>query len=197
MTLQEAIDFASVHADTDEFGINVAATISMHDEANDVFVGSAFGLSDMFRRDLPLLNWGTGTIGGGTGGTTTGGGSRFRRQPTPGFSTRGLAGDVGSAAMVVVTTGSGTPPNGTGIPIDFSVRSDPGIPWLSFLGMGPSIQIEIERLSAASPGGTVTAGIKLEASQDWELLRAVGPSLQDPARKASYTVTLTTFSRPG
>jgi hypothetical protein len=35
MTLQEAIDFASVHADTEQFGIDVAATISMHDDAGD------------------------------------------------------------------------------------------------------------------------------------------------------------------
>jgi hypothetical protein len=195
MTLQEAIDFASVHADTDEFGIDVAATISMHDEAGDVLVGGAFGLSEMFRRDLPLLNWGTATIAGGTT-ATTGGGSRFQRQPAPGFSTRGLAGNVGSASLRVVTTGSGVGV-GTSIPIDFSVRRDPGISWASILGMGPSIQIEIERLSAAAPGGTATAGVKLEASQDWSLLRAVGPSLQDPGRKASYTVTLLTFSRPG
>jgi hypothetical protein len=60
MTLQEAIDFASVHANTDEFGIDVAVTISMHDDAGDVLVGGAFGLSPMFRQDLPLLNWGMG-----------------------------------------------------------------------------------------------------------------------------------------
>jgi hypothetical protein len=33
MTLQEAIDFASVHADTDPYGIECYATISMHDDA--------------------------------------------------------------------------------------------------------------------------------------------------------------------
>jgi hypothetical protein len=32
MTLQEAIDFASVHADTDEYGIEVSVGISMHDD---------------------------------------------------------------------------------------------------------------------------------------------------------------------
>jgi hypothetical protein len=33
MTLEEAIDFASVHADTDPYGIECYATISMHDDA--------------------------------------------------------------------------------------------------------------------------------------------------------------------
>lgn len=196
MTLQEAIDFASVHADTDEFGIEVSATISMHDEGFDVLVGSAFGLSSMFRPDLPLLNWGTATLAGGGASSTTGRGS-FHKQPASGFSTRGLGpGDGAGASLGVVTAGSGVGV-GTSIPVDFSVRRDPGIPWLSFMGMGPSIQIEIEKRSAPSPGGTVTAGVKLNASQDSSLLRAVGPSLQDPSRKASYTVTLVTFSRPG
>jgi hypothetical protein len=87
---------------------------------------------------------------------------------------------------------------GSSIPIDFSVRKDPGIPWLSFLGMGrPSVQIEIEKLSAPAPGGTATSGIKLDATENGGLLRAVGPSLQDPARSASYTVTILTFTRPG
>jgi len=33
MTLEEAIDFASFHADTDPYGIECYATISMHDDA--------------------------------------------------------------------------------------------------------------------------------------------------------------------
>lgn len=197
MTLQEALDFASVHADTDEFGIEVAATISMHDDAGDVLVGGAFGLSSMFRRDLPLLNWGMATIGGGGVTTTTGRGGRFMREPAPGFSTRGLGpGDGAGASLGVVTTGSGAG-IGTTIPIDFSVRKDPGIAWLSFLGMGPSVQIEIERLSAPAPAGTATAGIKVEAAENGSLLRGIGPSLQDPARSASYTVTIVAFTRPG
>ena len=98
--------------------------------------------------------------------------------------------------MRIVTTSSGAG-IGTVIPIDFSVRQDPGIPWLSFLGAGPSIQIEIEKLSTPAPGGTATLGIKVEPSQDGRLLRGVGPSLQDLARRASYTVTLITFTRPG
>ncbi len=197
MTLQEAIDFASVHADIDEFGIDVAATISMHDDDGDVLVGSAFGLSSMFRRDLPLLNWGMATIGGGGVTTATGIGSRFNRGPAPGFSTRGLGpGDGAGASLGVVTAGSGAG-IATSIPIDFSVRKDPGIPWLSFLGMGPSVQIEIETLSAPAPGGTATGGIKLDASENGALLRAVGPSLRNQTRNASYTVTIATFTRPG
>ena len=191
MTLQQAIDFASAHVDTDEYGIEVAATITMHDEVGDVLVGGAFGLSSMFRRDLPLLNWGTGTI---VGSGATG---RFWRGLSPGFSTRGLGpGDGADASLRIVTTGSGVG-TGTVIPIDFSVRQDPGIPWFRFLGAGPSIQIEIEKLSAPKPGGTATLGIKVEASEDGSLLRGVGPSLQDLARRASYTVTLFTFTRIG
>jgi hypothetical protein len=38
MTLQEAIDFASVHADTDEYGIEVSVGISMHDDQGSVRV---------------------------------------------------------------------------------------------------------------------------------------------------------------
>ena len=40
-------------------------------------------------------------------------------------------------------------------------------------------------MSAPAPAGTVTGGIKLEAAEDGALLRAVGPSLKDPANKAS------------
>jgi hypothetical protein len=50
------------------------------------------------------------------------------------------------------------------------------------------VQIEIETLSAV--GGTVVKAITLDANEDGLLLRAVGPSLEDPARRAIYTVTL-------
>jgi hypothetical protein len=198
MTLQEAIDFASVHADTDEFGIDVAATISMHDDVGDVLVGSAFGLSSMFRRDLPLLNFGTATIAHGGATATTGRGSFFTAGPAPGFSTRGLGpGDGAGAGMGVIVTSSGVG-IGTSIPIDFSVRKDPGTPWLRFLGRGgPSVQIEIEKRSAPSPGGTAISGVKIDATENGGLLRGVGPSLQDAARSASYTVTIVTFTRAG
>jgi hypothetical protein len=180
MTLQEAIDFAANPPPPNLFGIQVDIRISMHDDDGNVLVGSAFGLSDMFRPDLPLLNLGIATIGGGGATPTTG------HTPVPGFSTRGLG-----------------PANGAGanlgpIPIDFSVRRDPGNRWLILLGRGgPSVQIEIETLSAAAPAGTVTGGIKLEVAEDGALLRAVGLSLQDPAKRASYTATIIVFGRPG
>jgi hypothetical protein len=99
--------------------------------------------------------------------------------------------------MGVITTSSGVG-IGTSVPIDFSVRKDPGIPWLRFLGRGgPSVQIEIEKRSAPSPGGTAISGVKIDATENGGLLRGVGPSLQDPARSASYTVTIVTFTRPG
>jgi hypothetical protein len=184
MTLQEAIEFAinPPPGYAREYGIQVFVTISVHDDGGKVLVGGANGLSPMFRPDLPLLNWGTGTIGGG-GATATSATGRFMRGPAPGFSTRGLGPPNGSASL----SGLGTT---TSDPIDFSVRRDPGIPWLSFLGIGPSVQIEIETLSAPAPGSTVTGGIKLEATEDGGLLRAVGPSLQDPNKRASYTVTI-------
>jgi len=188
MTLQEALDFASTHVDVDP-GIEVVVLISMHDEAAVLSVGEAHGYSSMFRRDLPLLNWGMGSIADGR--------PVGRREPVPGFSTRGLGGpadflDGVGPSMLGVGNSSAS---GTSFPIDFSVRRDPGNPWMRYLGRGPSIQIEIEQRSAPSPGGTVTAGVQLQASQDSSLLRAVGPSLKDPAMNASYTVTLIAFRR--
>ena len=65
MTLQEAIDFASVHANTDQFGIFVKAIISMHDEVQNVYEGVVEGKSSAFRPDLAPLNSGTAAIAGG------------------------------------------------------------------------------------------------------------------------------------
>ena len=176
MTLQEAIDFS---ISPPPLGIEVIINISMHDDEGNVLVGAANGLSDMFRRDLPLLNLGIATIGGGGATLTTG------PRPVPGFSTRGL----GPANGVVANLGP--------IPIDFSVRRDPGNRWLALIGRGgPSVQIEIETLSAAAPAGMRTGGIKLEVAEDGALLRAVGPSLQNPASRASYTATMIVFERP-
>jgi hypothetical protein len=195
MTLQQAIDFAIAPPVPVPFGVEVAITISMHDDEGTVLVGGAGGLKSMFRPDLPLLNLGgTATIAHGGGTATTGGSGRFTRGPAPGFSTRGLGPADGAGASLGVVTGAST---GTVIPIDFSVRKDPGIPWLSFLGMGPSVQIEIETLSAPAPGGTVTGGIQLQVVEDGALLRAVGPSVQNSARRASYTATIFVFPRPG
>jgi hypothetical protein len=176
MTLQEAIDFAANPPLLAQFGIEVIITISMHDEAHNVLVGAAFGDSTMFRPDLPLLHPGVATIAGGAATLTVGG-----SQSVPGFSTRG----TGTNAML-----------GT-IPIDFSVRRDPGNPRLIAVGRGgPSVQIEIETLSPV-PAGTVTGGFELEVAEDGALLRAVGPSLKAPATKASYTATIAAVGRPG
>lgn len=93
--------------------------------------------------------------------------------------------------MLHVAAGGGTP-----IPIDVSVRRDPGLlRFLIFPGLGPSVQMEIEKLSG--PGGTATSGVTLEAVEDGALLRAVGPSMRDPASNASYTVTIWIGGRPG
>jgi hypothetical protein len=183
MTLQEAIDFARNPGFGTGFGIDVDITISMHDETGNVLVGHAYGRDAMFRPDVPLLNRALPTLVGGGAPPppvhrpSSGG-------QVPGFSTRGL-GPTDAVANL-----------GT-IPIDFSVRRDPGNLWLGLLGRGPSVQLEIETLSAPAPAGTVTGGIKLEAAEDGALLRAVGPSLKDPANKASYTVTIFAHFHPG
>lgn len=47
-------------------------------------------------------------------------------------------------------------------------------------------------------GGTATAGIKLDpVEENGTLLRAVGPSLPDPANGASYTATIFVVTQPG
>jgi hypothetical protein len=184
MTLQEAIDFATAPPVPTPFGIEVIVVITMHDDANvgTVLVGEVGGFTDMFRPDLPLLNW--GTIAGVSAGNLPV--SPFP-VVAPGFSTRGLSDAFGSLRVAV---GSGF---GTSFMIDFSVRSDPG-----FHGVGAGIQIEIETLSGTTRfGATPTSGIKLEVAEDGALLRAVGPSLQDLARTASYTATMFVHARIG
>jgi hypothetical protein len=198
MTLQQAIDYAVAPPEPTPFGIQVYIAVTIHDDEGGVLVGSADGLDAMFRSDLPLLNWGTGTIAGG-GGTATTGKSFFKKGPSPGFSSRGLGpGDgtyTGLAVVGNVYVGGNAP--GTSIPIDFSVRKDPGITFLSFLGMGPRVQMEIETLSGPKPGGTPTYGVKLDPVEDGTLLRAVGRSLLDPGRRASYTATVSVSPRIG
>jgi hypothetical protein len=196
MTLQQAIDFAVAPSVPAPYGIEVEITVSMHDDDGfgTVLVGHAHGLSDMFRPDLALLNYGMATLAGPGGAGTTGGGW-LRKGPAPGFSTRGLGPGQGADASMEVVTGTGS---GTSIPIDFSVRKDPGIPWLRVFGSGPSVQIEIETLSAPAPGGAVTGGIKLgPVEETGTLLRAAGPSLLDTTKRASYTATIVVFARPG
>jgi hypothetical protein len=60
--------------------------------------------------------------------------------------------------------------------------------------LGPSVQIEIDILSAA---GTATGGVTLNAVEVGALVRAVGPSVRDPARNASYTFTMVVWARIG
>jgi hypothetical protein len=190
MTLQEAIEWASVPRYETQYGTETVFTVSMHDDSGVVLAGSNVfetygpgepGGKPTFHPDLPLLDWGPARIDRGLARVT---GSWFNR-PVPGFSTRGQ----GGIALNVAIGG------GTSIPIDVSVRQDPGLPFLRFVGLGPSVQIEIEKLSG--PGGTATSGVTLNAVEDGGLLRAVGPSVRDPANNASYTVTIFVFGRPG
>jgi hypothetical protein len=218
MTLQEAIDFASGDSYEKQYGTITNFTVSMHNtvssdrvlagsvtgveyepgedftvsmhEDSDVLAGSEMfeeygpgqpGGKPTFHPDLPLLNWGPATIDRGFANV----GSWFNG-PVPGFSTRGQGG-----MMLNVAAGNAVP-----IPIDVSVRRDPGLlRFLSFPGLGPSVQMEIEKLSG--PGGTATSGVTLEAVEDGAFLRAVGPSVRDPAINASYTVTIWVGGRPG
>jgi len=174
-TLQEAIDYAANPPVFLQYGIEVYITISMHDEAGQVLVGGAYGLDPMFRPDLPLMHPDVATIAVGGPTLTTGGGK------VPGFSTR----DGGGRATLGM------------IPIDFSVRRDPGTSLVDVVeGVGPNVQIEIETLPPL-PTGTVPGAFKLEVAEDGALLRAVGPSLKTAAVKASYTATVVAYGRPG
>ena len=174
MMLQEAIDRASVWAAPGTYGVKTFFTVSVHDNQDTVLVATS-ETESAFRPDLPLRNWGPATIDL----SEVVGRRWFERPPVPGFSTRGQGG-----MTLNVEAGGGTP-----IPVDASVRRDPGLfNYLSFVGLGPSVQIEIEKLSG--PGGTAISGVTLRAVEDGALLRAVGPSIRDPALTASYTLTI-------
>jgi hypothetical protein len=179
MTLQQAIDYAIAPTDPTPYGLEAHGVISMHDDAGTVMVGAATFPNFTFRPDLPLLNWGPATIrrGGLVGGW-------LGPAQVPGFSTRGQGG-------MNLNMGLGS---GTAMPIDLSVRRDPGHPSLSFLGLGPSVHIEIDKLSGA---GTATDGVTLKAVENGALVRAVGPSVHNPASNASYTFTILVWARIG
>jgi hypothetical protein len=189
MRLQDAINFALDPANSQPpispFGLDTAIEVTMHDETDTVLVGGAVTTAT-FLADVPLRNWGTGTIS--PPGSVV---SRWFNRQIPGFSTRGQGG-----LMMNVAAASAVP-FATPTPIDVSVRRDPGVQALRFLGLGPSVQIEIEKLTTLGGGGTATTGITLQATEDGALLRAVGPSLRDPATLASYTVTLMVWRRIG
>jgi hypothetical protein len=177
MTLQQAIDYAIAPTDPTPYGLEATGVISMHDDDGTVMLGVASFPNFTFRPDLPLLNWGPATIRRLTG-------NWFGQAQVPGFSTRGQGG-------MTLNPGLGHP---TAIPIDLSVRRDPGWPSLSFLGFGPTVHIEIDKLSGA---GTATGGVTLKAVEDGELVRAVGPSVRDPASNASYTCAVFVMARIG
>jgi hypothetical protein len=182
MTLQETIDYAATRPGPGQDVLMVNITVSMHDDDAAVLTGRAgFGANGgpTFHPDLPLRDWRPARIVDRALVTL---GSWFNR-PVPGFSTRGQA-------SLMLKGDSGSP-----IPIDVSVRRDPGVVgFLSLPGLGPSVQMEIEKLSAQ--GGTATSGVTLRAVEDGALLRAVGPSMRDPASNASYTVTISALWSP-
>ena len=152
--LPVAIDIADAHNDS-TYGISVFAVLSMHDTSGRVWACAA---APTFRRDLALLNWGGQASIGHAGAVISG---WFRKPRPAGFSTRGLG--VGS---LDVAAGGPSP----SIPIDFTVRRDPGFPIQNVLALGASVQIEVEMLSA--PGGTATGGVTLKAVEDGALVRA-------------------------
>ena len=61
MRLQDAIDFATVPANSQPFGLDTYVVVTMHDERDTVLVGTALTTAT-FRSNLPLQNWGTATI---------------------------------------------------------------------------------------------------------------------------------------
>jgi hypothetical protein len=189
MRLQDAIDFALDPANSQsQFGLDAVIEVTMHDETDTVLAGGPPTLQTLtFRSDVPLRNWGTATISLPAGSVV----SKWFNRQIPGFSTRGQGG------LMMNVVAASTVPLATATPVDVSVRRDPGVAILRFLGLGPSVQIEIEKLTALGPGGTVTTGVTLQATEDGALLRAVGPSLRDPATLASYTVTVFVMRRIG
>ena len=189
MTLQEAIDYASAPPSGEtQFGTITALTISMHEDAGLVMYGGAWfetyepgDSGGTFHTDLPLLDWGPSRLDLGVARTA----NRWLNRSVPGFSTRGQGG------MMLNVAGGGANP----MPIDLSVRRDPGLPFLGTVRMGPSVQMEIETLSG--PGGTATGGVTLNADESGALVRAVGRSVRDRVNNASYTLTIWIGGRPG
>jgi hypothetical protein len=75
------------------------------------------------------------------------------------------------------------------VPLEFSVRLQPPLlTWLSYLGIGSTIQLQLAILDA--PAGNVMSFVTLDAEPDGVLLRAVGPGLVTANTRAAYTVTL-------
>jgi hypothetical protein len=184
MSLRDAIDWAIQNA-PGTYGVEAYVAMSMHDDQGYVVSGIA---RPVFFADLAPRGT-TATIGGGIS-TTTGIGRWFTRQPTPGFTSRDgvtpyFYGHWDTNYYLTSQNysigGSGSFDTNQRTAMDFSVRRDPGIPILIWLRGGPSVQIEIE----AGP-----KALTLNADEDGLFLRAVGPSIVDPARRAIYTATL-------
>jgi hypothetical protein len=131
MTLQEAIDWASAPpGGYTEYGTITGLTISMHEDAGLVMYGGVwFETYDSddpiatFHPDLPLLDWGPSRLDLGVHRAA----NRWLNRSVPGFSTRGQGG------MMLNVAGGGLNP----MPIDLSLRRDPGLPFLSTVRMGP------------------------------------------------------------
>ena len=179
MSLRDAIDWAIQNA-PGTYGTEAYVTMSMHDDHGFVVYGIA---RPVFVADLPLRGT-TATIDTGIG-STTGIRGWFTRQPTPGFTSRnGIYGYSQTNYYVTsqsYSIGSGAFDTNQRTGMDFSVRRDPGIPFMQWLRGGPSVQIEIE----AGP-----KALTLNADEDGLFLRAVGPSIVDLAYRAIYTATL-------
>jgi hypothetical protein len=175
MSLRDAVESSRQVAGGPQGYCRVYVTLSMHMAEPGSWYGTVlygFAQTEWFS-DLPPRGT-TATIAS-VSGATTGIGHWFTRQPTPGFSTRGLTGYPVGTNYYQRTGESHT------TPMDFSVRRDPGVPIMQWIRGGPSVQIEIE-----AGGNAVT----LSAEEDGLFLRAVGPSIVDPSHRAVYTATL-------
>lgn len=180
MSLHDAVDWGIQHA-PGTYGTEAYVTISMHDDHGFVVYGIA---RPVFVPDLPLRDK-PATLDTGSS-AAHGIGHWFAPQPAPGFTSRGGIYGHGQTNYYLTSEPYSVGTDGSfdtnaRTPMDFSVRRDPGIPALQWIRGGPSVQIEIE----AGP-----VGLTLNADEDGLFLRAVGPSLQDPAHRAIYSVTL-------
>ena len=134
INLQYAIDFASGQPSF------ATVVVSMHDAAGVALFGFA---NPTFRDDVPLV-YGTASIGRSPIG---------RRSGIPGFSTRGDPPPPPPASNELLrsdeTTGTGVPPQrfaaSKPVPMEFSVRRNPGFSRYLPPPFGPSVQIEIRR----------------------------------------------------
>jgi hypothetical protein len=167
MGLQDAIGQALNFLTTISANSRVEVTLSMHDDSGVVLYGIAV---PVFNTDLPPLGAETATLATDTA-TTTGKGGWLTRQATPGFTTRG---DTPGPYTNLLWESPNFSPSAQ-IPMEFSVRRDPGIPIFQWIRGGPTVQIAIEA------GGH---NVALNADEDGAFLRAVGASVKDPARRA-------------